>query len=481
MTLGATPERFATDLKEVLEHGEVSAFDLLPEEGAYWDRLLPPPENAVTLAGYIEGSLRARREAWLRSDPGTALRRISLEFAAPALVPHDLLDEVTTGLPELLHSLARGDDHFALGGIVEICARRVAETPEVVTAGSAALERLGTPEDRLGHRAAVFAAIFVLASARLARHDRFRDSPAFWRRLAAATHASLVVRTAGVDDIDADSLLEWVIERAGTPFFLSGLLDRRALPRWRPDWIDRKHLVPDAVGRVRQALLNVNDEVRPAPWREYLDGLDRWLEGAGAGLLAVLPAVLEGDADPPPPELLPTTLRSAVDAFVADPSMEAVPILAGIAYTHGLQHDALPVLRRLLQNGPVVAAADDRMRDLALQLGAHLAVEHRDAALADIVVDKSLHTVLTAGLNEFGRVRRALLQVIECLGAYSDEQEGDDRLVDHLERIAFASADETVFPAFVPVLMELKRVRPSLRTRLGRSIAAGGRVAVPRC
>lgn len=476
--IAATPERFAAAFRAALEEGALSVFDLLPEEAGYWDRLVPPPEDTTTLAAYIGGPLRARRQAWLGSNPASALRRMALEFAAPALVPHELIDAVAQ-LREVLRPLADTDDHFSLVGVIEICARRLKEVPELGEVCTAALERLGAPDDRLGSRAAAFAAVFVLASARLARHDSLRERPAFWRRLAAAAHASLVVRTAGIDEIDADKLLAWAADRGGTTYLLSGLLDRRTSPRWRPEWVDKKHLVGDAVGRVRQAVLGVADDVRPVAWRGYLDGLDRWLEEAGTNFLSVLPAVLEGDVDPPSPEALPEVLRSAVDAFVAQPSAEQIPALAGIVFTHGLPDEAAPVLRSFLENGSAMAMVEDRVRELAFLVGAHAGVERRDEVLADAVAEAAVHALLAGGVDASDRVRPALFLIVECTGAYRDIRTSDDRLVNRLERIAFAPVGDNVLVALATILASLKRVRPSLLTRLGRSLAATAKAGVP--
>lgn len=472
LMLGATPEHFAARLAASLEKGNITKFDLLPEEAGYWDRLLPPPATATKLAAYVDGPLRERRQAWLRADPIVALRRIALEFAAPGLVPHDLLDDPAYPLAEALAPLAACDDHFTLAGVVEICARRLSRDPGLALAGEAALARLGHPDELLARRTTIFAGVFILASARLARHDLLRERPAFWRQLAAAVHASLVVRTAGVDGVNHERFLAWAAKREGISYLLSGFLDRRTSPRWRPDWMDRGHLVGDAVGRVRQAVLGIPDEVRPLPWRASLEALEGSLTAEATGILTVLPAVLEGDVDRDPQEGVPADLEEALEKFVARPSMEQVPMLAAVAFTLGLPDEAALAVRGLLADSSAFAEAEPRLRELLLVVAVHHAVARRDEPCADLVADAALGILSKVRHDEGVLAHAALHRIVECTGAYHDGNIGDDRLVARLERAAFAPVKGAVLRALGEVLADLKRVRPSLRTRLGRASAA---------
>jgi hypothetical protein len=169
---------------------------------------------SATLAEYVATELGARRRAWLTRDREAGLRRIALEFAAPGLVPNDLLDPYASDLPDALASIAECNDHFELVGSFEICARRIGADGRLVSAGTRFLEQVFAPIEKLEGRCAVFGSAFVIATARLATHEELRRRPVYWRRLAAAAHASLVVRTLGIEG-DHRKLLEWAIEVAG--------------------------------------------------------------------------------------------------------------------------------------------------------------------------------------------------------------------------------------------------------------------------
>jgi hypothetical protein len=85
----------------------------------------------------------------------------------------------------------------------------------LVSVGTRLLEQAFAPMEKLEGRCAVFRSAFVIATARLATHEELRRRPVYWRRLAAAAHASLVVRTLGIEGADHRKLLEWAIKVAG--------------------------------------------------------------------------------------------------------------------------------------------------------------------------------------------------------------------------------------------------------------------------
>jgi len=117
----------------------------------------------------------------------------------------------TDRLVTMLERLLDYDDHFAHVGAFEICAESIERDQRFVQLGERFLDRLFSDFSRLQAASEIFGTAFVIATAHLARHERLRRTPAFWRRLVAATHASLVVRVSGVVDATNKELLAWAL------------------------------------------------------------------------------------------------------------------------------------------------------------------------------------------------------------------------------------------------------------------------------
>src|SRR5262249_9275051 len=158
----------------------------------YWERLAPAPTSSSSLSEYVGMELAAYRRELVARDPRRAFQFFALTFAARELVPltamRDAGADVVAASVEAILTL---DDHFALDGTLAVCADWVARDKRFGELGSQLLERLFSDMERLKTACGMFASAFVIATAYLAEHEVLRQRPVFWRRLAAAAHASL--------------------------------------------------------------------------------------------------------------------------------------------------------------------------------------------------------------------------------------------------------------------------------------------------
>ena len=240
-------------------------------------------------------SLLPSEKPGLLLNPSSAFRSIALTFSAPALVPHDMIGalDADTRL-KLLDEAVRLEDHFSLIGAFELCAAWVEHDPSFVAVGERLLDALFKNMKRLEIACGMFGAALVLAVARIAEHETLKGEPAYWRRLSAASHALLVVRSCGVTEIDHNDLLKWAIGQSGESYFLSILSDFKTDPQWRPEWVDPRFLVADVSGRAIGAFDKIPQDKAPESWKPRIDGVRAWLSENHCELLARLPAVMEG-------------------------------------------------------------------------------------------------------------------------------------------------------------------------------------------
>jgi hypothetical protein len=221
--------------------------------------------------------------------------------------------------------------------------------------------------------------------------------------------------------VNHGKVLEWAIRVAGGPFLLSCLLDRAIEPRWRPEWIGRHELTADAVGRIMSAWHSLDESARPDEWRPYVEAGQQWINDTGSGLAAIR-ALLEGGLMRAglAGQKLPDFLAQTAAAFVAEPTPESVARLVPLVFTcnSSVPEEVVTGLKAMIEMGLKETAIDGDERQLTLICGVHLAVERKDAALADAVAQASLEIALYSQ-NE-SRVRKAVLTIIECTGAYAD-------------------------------------------------------------
>jgi hypothetical protein len=275
--VASSPESFAFMLRERVVRAKIEKNDLLPHDLRHWEHLVPPAERSTTLDQYIASELEAEWRARLTVSQPLGLASIALTFAAPALIPRGLIESLPLDKAvAFLEAACAFDDPFGLVGALQTCADRVVGDARLVMLGERLLDRLFGNMDRLTTACQLFAAAFIIATAHLSEHETLGRQPVYWRRLAAASHASLVVRTCGISDAKQDGLIPWAGLVSGDTYILSVLSDFSEQPRWRPEWITDDFLVADIYGRALSALSGIPSEHVPASWQTRLDQVKAW-------------------------------------------------------------------------------------------------------------------------------------------------------------------------------------------------------------
>ena len=240
--LESSPESFTERLADKLrrQQGEnrIAPIDILPDDDQYWNHLLPPVDGSAMLADYIGNELHAAWQAGLEADSVRALRVLATTFTAPELVPRSVFKILNADAAvAAVEAVSNVEDPFSLVGAFEICADRAAEDERFIALGDRLLDNLFANTQRLMGACALFGAIFIIATAHFATHEMLQRRPVFWRRLAAAAHASLVVRVCGGNGIDPKGMISWATRLFGDAYFLAVVSDFSVEPQWRPEWI----------------------------------------------------------------------------------------------------------------------------------------------------------------------------------------------------------------------------------------------------
>jgi hypothetical protein len=485
----SSPQAFVERLREKLKNpdGEhrIGQTDVLPDDIRHWDHLTAPVAHSPTLSEYINNELQAERTVRLDVNPKRAFLTMSLTFAAPSLVPFSLVREFDVeALAAMIDAASKVDDHFALEGAFEVCADQVQRDSRFVALGDRLLDRLFGDMDRLAAACGMFAAIFVVATAYLAEHETLGRRPVYWRRLAAATHASLVVRVCGTSGINPDDIVSWAMRISGETYFMSVLSDLAVEPQWKPEWILPHFLLADVAGRALGTLHRLPSDAAPESWKTRLDVLRTWIADNKLDPLLAYPAVLEGTRRPRQPTLAGFEAGGAAAAVSAyrdlaeNPSIDQLigisPLIEAFDFPAEPKAAVAKVLDLVRQQGP---DSDQQRIVVALSILAHISVLTNDVSLADGVADACLERVLP--LTNPGAVFEIVARLVECSGACADRDAARAALAQRLEVLAFSLPSSRVISALITAVESLRRVQPDLAPLLGRALAAA-RLAQPR-
>ena len=151
--------------------GDLTNSDLLPDDARYWDNLITPWEGSKTLEEFLRKECEAERAKVMAQNPLRAFYTSSLSYCSPVLVPVETFRTVAAEVVlQCMDRAASLPDHFAVTGAFEICADRLTDR-RFEAAGVKLLDQLLGDMEQLKNRCTFFAAMFVMATARLAQHQ----------------------------------------------------------------------------------------------------------------------------------------------------------------------------------------------------------------------------------------------------------------------------------------------------------------------
>jgi hypothetical protein len=469
--LYSSPDEFRVRLSEKASTRRVALSDVLPDDHRHWDNLTAPIAASCTLAEFIANELALEWAARIARNPNAAFRSIALTFSAPGLVPHSLFGALDKEAKKrILEEALLLDDHFSLVGAVELCAGWVSDDVEFSNAGERLLDRLFGDLKRLETACGMFGAALVLSVAKIAEDDKLNAKPAFWRRLAAASHALLVVRACGVTEIDHKDLIEWSMRQSGQAYFLSVLCDFKTDPQWRPEWIAPRFLVADVCGRAIGACLRIPSGKAPASWTERIDKLRSWISEKHYDGLMHFPAIMEGARRPTLPVVSEMQdIGDFYEALIREPSVDHLLRMTAAIQTLGPPREITESLHRVIGIIRADSSADEEgLLASAIKLLSHVAALLQDTKLANAVAEACIERLAIDEKRE--SVMEAIYCLLECSAAETDKAAARLFLSRKLEQVCYTIAKPELLAEIVGWIEELKVVSPELKSALGRSL-----------
>jgi hypothetical protein len=468
--MSSSPLEFLQRLRAKINTQQMAIGDFFPDDPLYWEHLAAPWKESLDLKSFIAHELAEEQKARVAVDPRSAFQTTSPTFCAPSLVPHNLFGPLDG--PQkvaLVADALQFEDPFSRVGAFELCARWLPSDPTFIVPGEKLLDSLFADKERLENQCGLFGMGYVLAVARIAEDQNLKKRPAFWRRLVAASHAALGVRAFSGSRADGKELFEWAMTHRGSTYFMSILSDFTTCPRWRPEWIEARVVVADIAGRALAAIMNMGDA--PPGWTERMKALKTWLEEQHIGLLAMLPAILEGDLprDPPVLENL-GVLKEPFQRLINEKSLDTLLQLTLAIFAFGFPTEARAsldgVISSIRRNAPPI---EEDLVLAGVRLLSHIAVTTKDRKLADSIAETLMERVPI--IQSRSSTLEAAYRFVECRAADTDGGNAATSLARRLEQFAFLVPNESLLPEVPNLLETIKMIDPTLECRLGRAMA----------
>jgi hypothetical protein len=470
--LSSAPEEFQIRLSEKASMMRVASSDLLPEDQRHWKNLTAPIRTSTTLTEFIANELAAEHAARLATDPILGFRSIALTCSAPTLVPFEVFGSVDKQTKNrILEDALLLDDHFSLVTAFELCATWIVDDPDFSEVGERLLDRLFGDPKRLETACGIFGAALVLSVAKIAQDEKLKTKPAFWRRLAAASHALLVVRACGVAEIEPMELIRWSMRQSGHPYTFSVLCDFKSDPQWRPEWIDPNILVADVCGRVGGAWSRIPKAKVPASWTERIDKLSNWINEKRYYFLMQYPAVMQGARRPLPPlSQIPADIADLYAELMKEPSLDHLLRMRPAIHVFGPPPEVTETMHKLIGVIRADSSADEDGRVAsAIGLLSHVAALLRDTNLANAVAETCIERIAMDDRRE--TVVEAVHRLIECSAAETENAAGRLFLSRKLEQVCYTIRKPELLAEIIASMEQLKLISRDLDCVLGRALA----------
>ena len=295
--LDLTPAMNYESLQSSMTLGSVDISTLVPSERRYYERLVGPVGSSKEVDDYIEtgaAPLIRKLEEWKPKRGFLSSLLICSKGSVSERVSIDELD--SEQLSKAYELLAIKGDPISQIGAVEVALHNIERCREVEPFIEQMVEGFITEEeDGDGGCFSLLSSTVVLVAAEISRRQILKGVCPFYRRQAAIAQASLIIRAINTSQADKASFIEWV-KRVGVShtFYLQGLVDLRAEPRWLPDFITPFQLRAEFIGRIWNAVTLCKGKIHSRSLRRLLTDKDSRLATAATWPFPMLPGPLEG-------------------------------------------------------------------------------------------------------------------------------------------------------------------------------------------
>ena len=466
-----------------IQHGQpLGLEDILPQDIAYFDRLIGPLPETESPESYIRDVLVPYRRAVLKRDLMRGTDICCLGALRDDLCPGQWVEHLDDdAVWEALSTCDAGGSPFSLLGALDIALYRQNDERFREFAQHAVATLC---DDGLGHPKGVdvyrlFWLLMQIAFNRIQLVKGCTKQPGFWKRMSAWMQAQFVTRAllSARGTIDMDRLEQWFESNLVLVGAYAELIDAREEPMLGlTRRLSAGDVRSEVIGRLRVLKARHEHEGRVVPRAEEIDQALNRAHERGEGLKCFFPGPLEGHRRPTSPahadltEALGETLPD-----VADPTTWNV--IGNASHLHALADPELAPARDAVRGiGNRIEDAETRDLLLSLEFASIVAKTNRDTPLAEAIADAI--ACLSGSISDEDDILMILPICLQAAAAFAEHDEWFNWLEETLARIASSlpGPPNRSLRIFLEHLDAIETILPieSWFHRRARSIASAG-------
>ena len=479
--LELTPVGNFRNLQSAMSRGSANLATLVPIEQRYYELLVGPLGSAVDTVSYINSGatpLIRRLEEW---EPTLGLL-FSLLMCSKGVVSESIqIDKLSPKhLLGTYEWLANRGDPISQIGAVEVALRDIERHRGLEPFIEQMIEGFiaDDPESN-GGCFSLLSAMIMLVASELSRRRILEDVPPFYRKQAAIAQASIIIRAMNGLQADPVPIVEWSRQGGfGHIFFLQGLVDLRAEPRWLPDFVSPFQLRAEFIGRVTNAMERCEGRIQSESLRRLVIGEKSRLATSVAWPFRMFPGPLEGEVLPELPTIPEDVLNEVaidLEAERLEPNSFAGLVNLALLFKMPASHAGLAAkaLRRVKYS---IENADDEHTVFGLIGGL--------ATVAAVTRGTDLSEELRVLVRVMRRRKRLIAApddemrvAIMAAAAHEDVEDWARFFGEWMIELAFEVVEKESAQLFLPKLRRLVQIEPVLARHCAAADAALASVA----
>lgn len=284
--LDMSPYQRESLLKQLFHETVNDLSTLVPDDLRYFERIIGKFVNSKTIQEYSENELARFFNSRAKKEIETNDLLLCSHSAVSKLLAEHLKDSQSF---EKIAAHAIATKHpILLIACYEIGLLNFQENSKVIIADIFT----NLSSDNVRENLNTLCSLLIFIEGELSRLQLYKGQPPFVRRLAALSHAALILKITLDEKIAFNQIEQWANQQRGLYFYSQTLVDLRKEPRWLPIYLSGEQFHNELFGRIGLAVPEISQD-------SLLDLVQNGLKSSeNYSHLSFLPGPLEGNSIP---------------------------------------------------------------------------------------------------------------------------------------------------------------------------------------